>query len=166
MCRYNLFCFVPSRMVSFTEVFSLSVFIPSHFEYRWISLLRDDGSSTFWLPWGSRYTLTYLSWILSLLFLFYHFMSFLLLVFTLSLFTCNLFHTHISADCSPSLHLMARESADSCPFYHDGVVRESLPRFTDVIIACIFHFYLGYYHPNLYPVCHSPYHRNVLVHTF
>ena len=73
----------------------------------------------------------------------------------LSLFTFSLFYTHIFADSSPSLWLMRVESASSCPLYLHGVVREFLPIFTCVIVACIFHFYLGCVHPNIYPLCHT-----------
>ena len=68
---------------------------------------------------------------------------FFIISFTLSLFTYNLFYTHIFADSSPSLQLMEGESADSCPLYPSGVVREFLPRFTGVMVACIFIFVWG-----------------------
>ena len=169
--KYVFNCVGIIIFVLFQIEWSLSLtfsFISLHSFSFWVSLnsfIWDDGFSTFRLPWWSHYTLTYLSYILSFPFLVLSLYILFIISFTFSLFTYNLFNTHIFADSSPSLQLMRVESAYSCPLYLHGVVCEFLPRFTGVIVACIL-FYSRYVYPNMYPVCHSPDYRNFLVHTY
>ena len=133
---------------------SLKFFIISLHSFSfWVSLnffILDDGSSTFSVT--LRESLHSNLFVLDVVtpFLILALYVFLIISFTLSLFTYNLFYTHIFADSSPSLQLMEGESANSCPLYPSGVVREFLPRFTGVMFACIFYFCLGYWHPNMY----------------
>ena len=148
-----IFVFVPNRMVSVTDILccqSSFLLILSFVEFlymRWrfldisVALNESLHSNLFVLD-------VVIPFLVLALYIFFIFS------FTLSLFTFNLFYTHIFADSSPSLQLTRVESANSCPLYLHGVVREFLPIFTCVIVACIFHFYLGCVHPNIYPLCH------------
>ena len=127
----------------------LSVFIPSHFEFCWISLYEMTVSRHFGcLEWVVTlqpicFRCCHSFSCFSTLYPFHFLVSLFTFNVQLSLFTFNLFYTHIFADSSPSLQLTRVESANSCSLYLHGVVREFLPRFTGLIVACIFHFLFG-----------------------
>ena len=131
----------------------LSVFIPSHFEFCWISLYEMTVSRHFGClervvtlqPISFRCCRSFSCF--SALYPFHFLVSLFTFNVQLSLFTFNLFYTHIFADISPSLWLMRVESASSCLLYLHGVVCEFLPIFTCVIVACIFFFIWGVFIP-------------------